>query len=233
MPRRKGENGNRSSHINQVCLCRPGVSAASVGVLSSRIFLSPVALLFTLRCVHKNTCLQIPLNSDYSPLSFQWDLFTAPPDIVLTESGEIKPATPGTFFYSPRCPLSPRRPPLFFFLLTNLDSRIFFSFLHLRSFVSLKAGRRMPSIFMRFWYTSFHLTQYLLYQEIGGGRMTDQTDIGSLSFHWQPPPPPLPPSFSFLFLYLHPSFLSSSLLLLGNWNLNSSSIIVELFLTRL
>lgn len=45
----------------------------------------------------------------------------------------------------------------------------------------------MPSIFMRFWYTSFHLLQYLLYQEIGGGRMTDQTDIASLAFQWQPP----------------------------------------------
>ena len=50
---------------------------------------------------------------------------------------------------------------------------------------------------MRFWYTSFHLLQYLLYQEIGGGRMTDQTDIASLAFQWQPP---LPSLFSFHFI---------------------------------
>lgn len=86
----------------------------------------------------------------------------------------------------------------------------------------------MPSIFMRFWYTSFHLLQYLLYQEIGGGRMTDQTDIASLAFQWQPPTPT--PTFSFL-IPLHPSFLSSSYLLLSNWNLNGFGCVFDSFLT--
>lgn len=74
-------------------------------------------------------------------------------------------------------------------------------------FVSFKAGRRMPSIFMRFWYTSFHLLQYLLYQEIGGERMADQPDIASLAFQRQPLPlpsrTPTPCSFfSFCFILL-------------------------------
>ena len=56
--------------------------------------ISPVALLFAcLRCVHKHNWLKIPLNSDYSPLSFLWDLFTTSPDIVLTGCREIKPSS--------------------------------------------------------------------------------------------------------------------------------------------
>lgn len=47
---------------------------------------------------------------------------------------------------------------------------------------------------MRFWYTSFHLVQYLLFQEIGGERLTDQTDIASLPFRRLAPPNP-PPVF--------------------------------------
>lgn len=77
---------------------------------------------------------------------------------------------------------------------------------------------------MRFWYTSFHLLQYLLYQEIGGGRMTDQTDIASLAFQWRHPP-----SFSFLIL-LHSSFLPAPPW--GNWNLNSFSLIFYSFLKQ-
>lgn len=69
-------------------------------------------------------------------------------------------------------------------------------------FVSFKAGRRMPSIFMRFWYTSFHLLQYLLYQEIGGERMADQPDIASPAFQRRPPTPPF-----FFLISLHSSFL--------------------------
>lgn len=67
-------------------------------------------------------------------------------------------------------------------------------------FVCFKAGRRMPSIFMRFWYTSFHLLQYLLYQEIGGERMADQPDIASPAF--QRRPQPLLSFFSFRFIPL-------------------------------
>lgn len=59
---------------------------------------------------------------------------------------------------------------------------------------------------MRFWYTSFHLLQYLLYQEIGGERMADQPDIASLAFQRHPPPLPNPNALFFFLILLHSSF---------------------------
>lgn len=99
--------------------------------------ISPVVRLFAERWVHKHTWLSIPLNSDYGPLSFLWDLFTTSPDIVLTGCREVKPSPSLKALIAHNHLPSPAPAVVVTFGLTNLESPLFFFISCTHSLLSL------------------------------------------------------------------------------------------------